>query len=114
MADSHVAARRAHEPTHPGAVLREDVLAALRVSVKDAARALGVSRQALHALLPERAAVTAPMAVRLGKLCGNGPGLWLRMQQSRDLWRAERDMADVVAAIPTLRAAEGPRDSLPD
>jgi addiction module HigA family antidote len=46
------------EPTHPGAILREDVLPALRVSVTEAARALGVTRQALHAVLAERAAVT--------------------------------------------------------
>jgi len=94
-----------HEPTHPGAILREDVLPALRVSVTDAARALGVTRQALHAVLAERAAVTPEMALRLGKLCGNGPHLWLRMQQARDLWRAEKKLAEVVAAIPTMRAA---------
>lgn len=95
--------RPAHEPTHPGAILREDVLPALALPVSRAAAALGVSRQALHAILSERAGVTPEMAVRLGKLCGNGPGLWLRMQQMRDLWRAERDMADIVAAIPTMR-----------
>jgi addiction module HigA family antidote len=93
-----------HEPTHPGAILREDVLPALRVSAA-AARALGVSRQALHGVLSERAAVAPEMAVRIGKLCGNGPGIWLRMQQARDLWHAERDMADAIAAIPTMRAA---------
>ena len=106
MADVTVpAGRLACEPTHPGALLREDVLPALNVSTAQAARALGVSRQALHAILSERAAVTPEMAMRLGKLCGNGPGLWLRMQQARDLWRAERDMAEIVASIPTLRAA---------
>ena len=94
-----------HEPTHPGAILREDVLPSLRMSTAAAAQALGVSRQTLHAILTERASVTPEMAVRLGKLCGNGPALWLRMQQARDLWRAERDMADKVAAIPTMRAA---------
>jgi plasmid maintenance system antidote protein VapI len=45
------------------------------------------------------------MALRLGKLCGNGPGVWLRMQQAHDLWKAERDLAEAVAAIPTLHAA---------
>jgi addiction module HigA family antidote len=100
-----IAGAPAHEPTHPGAVLRDDVLPALRLSVTQAANALGVSRQALHAILSERTAVTPEMAVRLGKLCGNGPGLWLRMQQARDLWRAERDLAETVAQIPTLRAA---------
>lgn len=98
------AGRRGHQPTHPGAMLREDVLPALGLPVLRAAEALGVSRQALHAILAERAGVTPEMAVRLGKLCGNGPGLWLRMQQAHDLWRAEQAMAEVVAAIPTLRA----------
>ena len=46
------------------------------------------------------------MAVRLGKLNGNGAVLWLRMQQAHDLWNAEQRMADVVSAIPTLRAAQ--------
>ena len=92
-------------PSHPGALLREDVLPALRVSVTEAARQLGVSRQALHAILAERAGISAEMAVRLGKFCGNGPGLWLRMQQAHDLWKAEQAMAEVVKRIPTMRAA---------
>jgi len=99
------AGRPVHQPTHPGAILREDVLPALGVSVKDAAAKLGVSRQSLHAVLGERTSVTVEMAMRLGKLCGNGPQLWLRMQQAHDLWRAERELAEVVARIPTLRAA---------
>ena len=92
------------QPTHPGAMLREDVLPALRLTVTQAAEKLGVSRQTLHAILSEKSAVTPAMAVRVGKLCGNGPGLWLRMQLARDLWQAERDLADEVAKIPTLSA----------
>jgi addiction module HigA family antidote len=92
-------------PTHPGALLRSTVFPALGLSVKDAAATLGVSRQALHNILAERAAVTPEMAVRIGKLCGNGAGLWLRMQQARDLWHAERNLAAVLKTIPTLRAA---------
>ncbi len=49
--------------------------------------------------------VTPAMAVRLGKLFGNGPWLWLRMQQAHDLWQAERELAEAVSRIPTLRAA---------
>ena len=93
----------AWQPTHPGELLREEVLPALRLTVTEAATKLGVSRQTLHAVLAERASVTPEMAARLGKLCGNGAGLWLRMQQARDLWRAERDLADELAKIPTLR-----------
>jgi addiction module HigA family antidote len=104
MAD-HRAGKRTRQPTHPGALLREDVLPALGITVIDAAEKLGISRQALHAVLAERSAVTVEMAVRLGKLCGNGAGLWLRMQQAHDLWKAEQEMADVVSGIPTLRVA---------
>jgi addiction module HigA family antidote len=92
-------------PTHPGAILREDVLPALGLSVSAAAEALGVSRQALHRLIAEAVSMTPEMAVRIGKLCGNGPRVWLAMQQARDLWQAERAMAEAVARIPTMRVA---------
>ena len=93
------------EPIHPGAILREDVLPALGISVTAAAKALGISRQALHAVLAERASITPDMAVRIGKFCGDGPRIWLAMQQERDLWDAERRLAAVTKSIPTMRAA---------
>jgi antitoxin HigA-1 len=86
-------------PTHPGALLKEDVLPALRLPVAEAARQLGVSRQTLYKILAETSPVTPEMAVRLGKWCGNGPGLWLRMQQAFDLWHAERALGTVLAEI---------------
>jgi antitoxin HigA-1 len=92
-------------PTHPGAILREDVLPALQMNISEAAQILGISRQMLHGILAEKHAITPEMAVRIGKFCGNGPGIWLRMQQARDLWQAERDLVDVVAQIETQRAA---------
>lgn len=90
------------QPTHPGAVLREDVLPALGLSVTAAAAALGVSRQTLHTILSERQCITPEMALRIGKLCGDGPGIWLRMQQAHDLWHAERELTAELARIPTL------------
>jgi antitoxin HigA-1 len=90
---------------HPGAILREDVLPALRMSVTEAAGKLGVSRQTLHGILAEKHAVTPEMAVRLGKFCGNGPQIWLRMQQAHDLWQAERKPAAAIARIETQSAA---------
>ena len=92
------------EPTHPGALLREDVLLAIGEPVTAVARKLGVTRQHLHRILAERAPVTPDMAVRLGKFCGNGPNLWLRMQQAYGLWHAERALQKVVAKIPTAKA----------
>ena len=90
------------EPTHPGAVLREDVLPALQLSVAEAARRIHVSRQTLHALLSERNRFTPEMALRVGKLAGNGPGLWLQMQLAFDLWHASRALA---AELKTIRRA---------
>ena len=92
-------------PVHPGAILREDVLPALRISVSEAARQLRVTRQTLHRVLAETAAVTPEMAVRLGKFCGNGPELWLRLQQAYDLWHAEQRLANEIGAIPTRASA---------
>jgi addiction module HigA family antidote len=86
-------------PTHPGAILREDVLPALQLSVAEAARRMHVSRQTLHALLSERKGFTPEMALRIGKLAGNGPALWLRMQQEFDLWHASRLLADELKTI---------------
>jgi addiction module HigA family antidote len=99
----HTRPRR--KPTHPGELLREDVLPALRISVSEAARNLRVSRRTLHPILAGNAAVTPEMAVRLGKFCRNEPGLWLRMQQAYDPWHAEQRLADELAKIPTAPAA---------
>jgi antitoxin HigA-1 len=86
-------------------LLREDVLPATGLSVSAAARALGVSRQTLHNVLAQRQSVTPEMALRLGKLFGNGPELWLNMQQAYDLWHAQAVLADVIDEIETVRAA---------
>lgn len=90
---------------HPGSLLREDVLPALRLTVAEAARQLGVSRQMLHSILAERSAVSPEMAVRLGRFCGNGAGFWLRMQAAHDLWHAERKLRAEVRKIPRHVAA---------
>lgn len=92
-------------PVHPGEILRDDVLPALDMTVKDAAAELGVSRQALHNILNGSAAVSPEMALRLGKFCGNGPDLWLRLQQAFDLWHARQALGDEIDKIPTHRAA---------
>ena len=92
--------------THPGEILREDVLPALGRPKAEIARLLGISRQQLYDILEERKPITVPMALRIGKLCGNGPGLWIRLQQSYDIERAEHDLADVLERIPTLEAVE--------
>jgi addiction module HigA family antidote len=90
------------KPLHPGAALREDILPAIGKPKAEIARLLGISRQALYAILNEKAPVTAEMAVKIGKLCGNGPNLWINLQRNYDLWHARRRVD--VSKIPTLRA----------
>jgi addiction module HigA family antidote len=88
---------------HPGELLREDILPALDKPKSEIADLLGISRQTLYDIINEKQPVTAAMALRLGKLCGNGPNLWLNLQKRYDLERAEREVD--VSAIPTLEVA---------
>lgn len=92
-------------PVHPGAILREDVLPALGMPVAVAAAHLGITRQTLHRVLAGTATVSPEMALRLGKFCGNGPGLWLRMQSAYDLWHAELTLRPEIEKIATQTAA---------
>lgn len=100
MAESRRSAGR--RPNHPGALLREIVLPSLNRSKTEIARLLGISRESLYRILDEKQPVTPAMAMRLGKLCGNGSHLWLQMQANHDLWLAERETD--VTGIPTLEA----------
>jgi addiction module HigA family antidote len=93
-------------PTHPGEVLREDVLPALGLSVSEAARRLGISRQQLHRVLACTHPITTEMALRIGKFAGNGPGIWLRMQQAYDLWHAGQRMKIELSKIETVASVE--------
>ncbi len=87
-------------PTHPGVVLRETVLPAVNRPKTEIAELLGISRQHLNDIVSERKPVSPAVAVRLGKLFGNGPDLWVRMQAAYDIWHAAQDVD--VDAIPTI------------
>ena len=94
-------------PIHPGEIMREDVLPSLGLSVSEAARRIGVSRQQLHRVLACTHPITIEMALRIGKFAGNGPGLWLRMQQAYDLWHADQRMKDELSKIEPAAASVG-------
>ena len=103
--DEYIAKRPLkRSPIHPGEIVREDVLPALELSVSEAARRLRVSRQQLHRILACTHPITTEMALRIGKLAGNGPGLWLRMQQSYDLWYTEQSLKDELKKIEPVEA----------
>ena len=83
----HVAKRYSGRcPTHPGALLREDVIPATGRSKAEIAQLLGISRQHLYDILRERKPLSPAVAVRLGKLFGDGAGVWVRMQAAYDTW----------------------------
>jgi antitoxin HigA-1 len=85
-------------PTHPGVLLREDVISATGKTKAEIARLLGISRPHLYDVLRERKPVSPAVAVRLGKLFGGGAGVWVRMQAAYDTWHAERE--EDVSGIP--------------
>jgi addiction module HigA family antidote len=77
-------------PTHPGEVLREDVIKPLGLTVTEAAKRLGVTRKTLSALINCKASMSPEMAVRIGKATRTSPESWLYMQSKLDLWLAEQ------------------------
>jgi addiction module HigA family antidote len=88
-------------PVHPGAVLAE-ILVDHGLNVADGAARRAVSRQTLHRLLAGQQRVSAEMALRLGRLCGNGPEIWLNLQAQYDLARARARSGGQVEAVKPL------------
>ena len=92
-------------PQPPGAPLREVVLPATGLPKAEIARRLKVSRNHLYEILAEKQPVTAAMALRLGRLFGQGATLWINMQGQYDLRTAEAEMAAELEAMEPLAAA---------
>jgi len=93
------------KPTHPGAVLREDVLPELRWTQTKLANRLMVSGQTVSQLLHEERAVTAEMAIRISGAVGGTPESWLGMQQAVDLWEAGIKLQSNPALAPLFQRA---------
>ncbi len=88
---------------HPGEFLREDILPETGLSVSAAARALGVSRQMLHDVLAERKPLSAVMCLKISRLFGSSPEMWMRLQATYDLKKAAQDkkvMERVARIVP--------------
>ncbi|MFN0194196.1 MAG: HigA family addiction module antitoxin [Aestuariivirga sp.] len=90
-------------PSHPGALLSDVVIPATGRTKVEIAGLLGISRQHLYDILREKKPVSPAVAVRLGKLFGDGAAPWLLMQAAHDTWHAERSID--LDAIPTIKAA---------
>jgi addiction module HigA family antidote len=96
-------------PVHPGEILKQDVLPSVGLSVTAAAKALGVSRQMLHDILAERRPLSAAMCLKIARLVGGSPEVWMRLQAAYDLKMAEQNkevMQRVARIMPLQQAAE--------
>ncbi len=95
-----------YNPPHPGETLREDVLPALKITITEAAKQLGVTRAALSRVLNCKAALSPEMAVRLENWLGIENGgkadLWITQQAAYDLWKVRQ------AGTPLVQRAEIP------
>jgi len=95
-------------PVHPGEIIKEDILTATGLSVTAAAKALGVSRQMLHDILAERKPLSAVMCLKVARLFGGTPELWMRLQAAYGLKKAEQNkkVMQRVARIAPLMPVE--------
>jgi antitoxin HigA-1 len=74
-------------PIPPGEVI-SDILEDLGMTATSFAKLLGVPRRSINATIQGREPITVDMAIRIGKALGNGPQLWLTLQQKIDVWEA--------------------------
>lgn len=79
------------KPTHPGELIREEYMKAMKLTVTSLAGTLGISRKTLSTIVNERSGISPDMALRLSRAFSTTPELWLNMQQGYDLWIAENE-----------------------
>jgi len=79
-----------HNPPHPGEIIRKLCLKPLDISITEAAKALGVSRKTLSAVLNGRSGISPEMAVRLSIAFDTSAESWMNQQVQYDLWNAEQ------------------------
>jgi addiction module HigA family antidote len=87
------------DPVHPGSIVREDCIRASGLTVTDAARQLGVTRQALNNLVNEKSSISPEMAIRLEKVGWSSAEMWLRMQVNYDLARVRSRADEIVVHV---------------
>ncbi len=91
-------------PTHPGAVLREDILPALKMTQTELAQLIGVSRLSVSELVHEKRAMSPEMAVRISTLLQTSAESWMRMQEALDLWTVRQDAEKLALVKPLNRS----------
>ena len=82
-------------PPHPGRIVRQDCIEALALTITQAAKVLGVTRQALNNIVNGKAGISPEMAVRLSKAFGGSAEIWVRLQSNYDLAQVRSEEIDV-------------------
>jgi addiction module HigA family antidote len=97
--------KRQRRPTHPGELLREEILPAARITQGELAKRMGVSRRTVNEICQERRGVTADMAHRLARVLNTTPDMWMNMQAAVDVWDALDANAKHYQKIKPLKVA---------
>jgi len=82
---------RTRKPTHPGELVREDLLPATGITQGQLAKLMGISRRTVSEIIHERRRITPDIAIRLARVFNSTPEMWLNMQQSLDLWETNKN-----------------------
>ena len=101
--------KNALPPIHPGEIIKRDILPGVGLSVTAAAKALGVSRQMLHAILAGRRPLSAVMCLKVARLFGGSPDVWMRLQATFDLKKSAQNkkvMQSVTRIVPLTSGVE--------
>lgn len=78
--------KRMHDPAHPGEILLALYLEPMKITITEAAEALGISRKHLSEIINGKSAVSPDMAMRLATALGTEPDLWINLQAQFDIW----------------------------
>lgn len=97
--------KRRRRPTHPGEVLREEILPAANITQGELAKRMGVSRRTVNEICQERRGVSADMAHRLARMLNTTPDVWMNMQAAVDVWDALDANAKDYQKIKPLKVA---------
>ena len=77
-------------PVHPGEILREEFITERGLTITEVAEGLGITRQALSAVVNEKASITPELAVKLSEAFGNTAQFWINLQKNYEMWHAEK------------------------
>lgn len=92
-------------PTHPGELLREEILPNIGMNQSQLAKHLEVSRRTISELCLERRPVSPDIAIRLARAFNMHPSVFLNMQTAVDIWDAEHANGEKYSKIKPLKAA---------